>query len=929
MNNISKDALFIIDGSACLYRSYYGIKPLHSSKGVPCQAIYGFCRALKNLVTDYHPKHLIIVWDSKGKTTRAEIFPEYKATRQAPPSDLFEQKEAIQKFAELVGIKQLSMTGHEADDLIASLVRDFPDKQIVLVGSDKDLQQLLCDHVTVLDPMKKEVVDVPAFIKKYEFKPEQLPFYHALLGDSSDNIPGVKGIGKKTAQEIVQQFTTLEELYKNLETTTKLKPRIIELLQTQKENAFLSYKLFLLHDIDLSLTLQDLAYDADLWPQANEFFAEYEFRTFMSYGTKITPTSITTNTTEQINAPILPAVNWNCIIIQTKQELESLCKQLTTQKLLAIDTETTGLNPLQDELLGISISYDTQTSYYLPLTLKPKLLEQQLSFFDAPKFDPESLSKEIILQALKPIFENPNIDKTLHNTKFDQLVLYNAGINLQGITFDTLLAANLLRKEWQKIGLKSLSQQLLNEPMIDFKELLGKQHKTFADVPLEQAARYAAHDALQTLKLTQLFEKKLEAEPTLKNLLFNMELPLNQILFNIEIQGILLQPEVLQKIEVEVDQDLLLIMHKIAAFLESIGKPGLEGINLGSPKQVEKLLFDDLELSSQRKGTSGQRSTDYDVLMELSKIHPIPMLILKYRELAKLKSTYLQPLPLAVNPKTKRIHTSFSQTIAATGRLSSTDPNLQNIPAASDYGIRIRGAFVAAPGTVLLSADYSQIELRILAHVTKDPTLVDAFLHNKDIHTQTAAQLFAIDQTEVTRDQRGLGKRINFSIMYGMTPYGLAQDLEISPAQAKQYIEMYFKQYPKVLEWMQTEVEQATNNGYTQTLWGRRRYLGGLHEKNKTLYEAAKRAAINTPIQGSAADLIKMAMIAIDREFKTLKLNAKMLLQIHDELILEIPINELDQVKVIVKKCMEQVVTWNVPLEVSLREGHNWEEITK
>lgn len=926
MNLIQKDALFIIDGSACLYRSYYGIKPLYSSKGIPCQAIYGFCRALKNLVSDYHPKHLIIVWDSKGKTTRAEIFPKYKATRQAPPSDLFEQKEAIQKFAELVGIKQLSMTGHEADDLIASLVQDFPNKQIVLVGSDKDLQQLLSDHVTVLDPMKKEVVDVPAFIQKYEFKPEQLPFYHALVGDASDNIPGVKGIGKKTAQEIVQQFATLEELYANLATTTKLKPRIIELLQTQKENAFLSLKLFLLHDIDLNLTLHDLAYDTDLWHHANDFFAEYEFRSFMTHATKPVPQTTTPFISSETQAPVN---NWNCITIQTKKELNALCALLTKQKILAIDTETTGLNPLQDELLGISISFNHKSSYYIPLHQKPKIAEQQLSFFDAPKIDPESLSKELIISALKPIFENAALGKTLHNAKFDQLVLCNAGINLQGITFDSLLAANLLRKEWQKIGLKSLSQQLLNEPMTDFKELLGKQYKTFADVPLESAAKYAAHDALQTLKLTELFEKELEAEPILKKLLFEMELPLNQILFEMEYKGILLNSEVLKIIELEVDKDLLVIMHKIAGFLETIGKPGLEGINLASPKQVERLLFDDLELKSQRKGTSGQRSTDHDVLMELSKIHPIPMLILKYRELAKLKSTYLQPLPLAVNPKTNRIHTSFSQTIAATGRLSSTDPNLQNIPAVSDYGIRIRGAFIAAPETILVSADYSQIELRILAHITKDPTLVNAFIQKKDIHTQTAAQLFNIDQSEITRDQRALGKRINFSIMYGMTPYGLAQDLEISPTQAKQYIEMYFKQYPKVLEWMQTEVEQATINGYTQTLWGRRRYLAGLHEKNKTLYEAAKRAAINTPIQGSAADLIKMAMIAIDLKFKALKLQAKMLLQIHDELILEVPTHELNAVKIIVKNCMEQVVTWCVPLEVSLREGQNWEAITK
>ena len=919
MQLIPKDALFIIDGSALLYRSYYGIKPLHTSQGKTCQAIYGFCRTLKKLIDDYNPQHLVLVWDSKGKTTRSEIFPAYKATRQAPPSDLFEQKDAILVFAKLIGLAQLFMTGHEADDLIASLTQDFKNKQIVLVGPDKDLQQLLSDHVMVLDPMKKEVIDTQSFILKYGFEPTKLPFYHALLGDSSDNIPGVKGIGKKTAQEIVQQFASLEELYTQLETTTVLKPRIIELLRTQKENAFLSLKLFILHDIDLGIALNDLAYDHTQWTNANDFFAEYEFRSLMVHAPTTIPKVEQTATIE----------NWECHTIQTKKELKALCAKLAKQKLFALDTETSGLNPFQDMLLGISIAFDTTSAYYIPVLQKPKVTEKQLNFFEAANNDSDSLTLATIIEILKPILEDKTIKKTLHNAKFDQLFLYNAGIDVAGIAFDSLLAANLLRKEWQKIGLKTLSLQLLHEPMVEFKDLLGKEYKTFNDVPVEIGAQYAAHDALQTLKLSELLQKQLAIEPTLKNLLFEMELPANQVLFEMECTGILLDPTVLHALEKDVSKDLKILVDKINGFLESTGKPGLENINLASPKQVEKLLFDDLGLASKRKGTSGQRSTDHDVLVELAKTHPIPSLILKYRELAKLKSTYLEPLPLAVNPKTGRIHTSFSQTTASTGRLASTNPNLQNIPASSEYGIQVRKAFIAAPGTMLLSADYSQIELRILAHITKDSGLVDAFLHHKDIHTQTAAQLFAVDEAAVTREQRQLGKRINFSIMYGMTPYGLSQDLDITAAQAKKYIEMYFTQYPGVHSWMTQEITQAKETGYTQTLWGRRRYLAGLHEKNKNLYEAACRAAINTPIQGTAADLIKLAMICIHTKLKEGNFKAHMLLQIHDELILEVPINEIEAIKTIVKTCMEDIVQWSIPLEVSLRQGENWEEITK
>lgn len=920
----------MIDGSSLLYRSYYGLRPLHTATGTPTQATYGFCRSIKKLIDDFDPKYLLITWDSKGKTFRSDIFEEYKATRQEAPSDLFVQKEDICEFAELAGIPQISKPGYEADDIIYSMVHDHKDKNIVIVGPDKDLHQLVSPNVVILDPMKKEVIDETVFFNKMGFEPKKLSFYHALLGDSSDNIPGVRGIGKKGATELVQQFESLDDLYANLEQVKK--ERTKKALEANKENAYLSLKLFSLKHIKLPITLKDIVFDKNNWKNANPLFKRLEFKrliieggetttseeqtTFLQQGITSHERKKTSSTESGLNPPVdggSKKVLWKCTIIRDEKGLESLVKKIQEKKLFALDTETTGLRPLQDELVGISIACDTKRAYYIPFSHENNA----------------QLNRETVLEKLKLVFSSSSIKKTLHHTKFDQLALFQYGIEVKNIVFDTLLAANLLRKEWSKIGLKKLSISYLNEKMESFADVLGKKYKTFDQVPIPEAATYAAHDALQTLKLTKILKKELSSQKKLKKIFETIELPLSQVLFEMEKTGIKVDPKILQNLETAIKRKLSTIENKIRGALQhkKIEKP--EEINLNSPKQIERLLFDDLKLPVSKKSQKGQRSTDQEVLSRLSEQHPVPGLILKYRELFKLKSTYIEALPKVINPKTKRIHTSFGQTIVATGRLSSSDPNLQNIPASGEFGLKIREAFVAPHGSQFLSSDYSQIELRVLAHLTGDKNLIESFLADEDIHTRTAAEIFEIDRKKVSHEQRQIGKRINFGIVYGQTPFGLSKELGIKLGEAKEYINKYFERYPAVASWMEDVVAEAMKNGFVETLMGRKRYVGGLKERNQTLFQAARRVAINTPVQGTSAEIMKLAMINIARKLEKKKLESKLILQIHDELLLECPSQELDIVGKLVKTEMESVVKWKVPLIAKIRTGKNWAKITK
>ncbi|MCX5922831.1 MAG: DNA polymerase I [Candidatus Dependentiae bacterium] len=903
MNLDPKKTVFLIDGSSFLYRAYYGVRPLHTPTGVPVQAVYSFCRMIKKLIDTFSPAAIVLVWDSKGKTTRHEMFPDYKATRQAPPSDIFDQKKLIVQFADMIGLPQIAQQGIEADDIMYSLALECKKNgdTVVFATSDKDMSQALDAQVVMYDAFKDEFLDVAAFEKKRGFPVEKLPFYFSILGDVSDNIPGVKGIGEKGATDLVKQFVSLQDMYDHIDLVKKDRTRI--LLQEQKENAFLSQKLFLLQYHPTGLTRENLLFDANNWPKAKPLFEELNFKTLLKGLDTVLQQGLST-----AEEKIAKLKKYSFKTVTTTKELQELCYLLKDRKHFAIDTETTGVKPLQDTLVGVSLCVKEGESYYIPF---------------GHNVDDVQLSRAEVIAALKPILEDAQYKKYLHHAKFDQLVLWHAGINVCGVVFDSYIAAALLVKEWQRAGLKDLSMTLLGEPMLTYEDVVtANKYKDFSYVPFELATMYAAADAHQTLRIKKLLEHALKEEKLL-SLYETIEFPLVQILFEMEARGIYVDTALLAKLDVQITIALEFLEAEILALSGEHNKD----INLGSPRQIEDLLFNQLKLPTQKKSAKGTSySTDQEVLETLATMHPVPGLILKHRELSKLKNTYIDALPTYVNPTTNRIHTTYSQVAVATGRLASSSPNLQNIPSNS-FGIR--AAFKPAPGSVFLSADYSQIELRVLAYLSGDKALTNAFLSGHDIHAQTAAGLFDVPLDQITNEQRQIGKRINFSILYGLTPYGLSKDLDISFKDAKLYIDKYFQQYPQVSSWMASIVDQAKKDGYVTTLWGRRRYIPAIHERNRSLYEEACRMAINTVAQGTAAEIMKKGMIVLDAELKKYNLDAKMLLQIHDELLLEVPQDQQDDTVALVKKVLESVVDWTIPLVVTTRLGADWHEVSK
>lgn len=904
--------LYLIDGSSFLYRSYYAIKPMTAPDGTPVQATFGFCRMIKKLVKDFNIDHAALVWDSKGPTIRHEMFPAYKEQRQAPPSDLFEQKVDIQEFADRIELHQVSMPGIEADDLMFSLARDFSQQghEVVIVTSDKDMRQAVTNNITIFDPFKNEIFDTVAIEKKYGFSIEKLPFYFALIGDASDNIPGVRGIGPKGAEKLVQQFASLEDLYAHSATVGTARTQ--ELLLASKENAFLSYQLFLLQYYSTGVTIDDLAFDKNNFKNAAPLFERLHFVSLLK---EIAPLQKhkEKEAEYQVYQTFAQKYGYTFILVDTPELLEQLCSEIKEAGCCALDTETDSLTPLQSELVGISFCCKKGTAYYVPIA-------HQLSITDKGQ-----LPKENIFKYLKPLLEDENIKKYLHHAKFDQLVLYNAGIDLKGIVFDTVIAADLVKEAGESIGLKVLSELYFTQTMATFKEAVtDKKLKSFAQVPLSDALDYAAADAHQTFQLVPLMQKKLHELPDEK-LYYDIELPLIQVLCSMEKAGIFLDTHVLQTINTHVTHEINRLVKKIAdtvGMTESV-------LNLNSPAQVSQLLFTTLGLKSVKK-TAGKKSesTDQEVLTVLAQEHPVPGYILQYRELFKLKSTYIDALPNFINPKTGRIHTTFRQTGIATGRLSSSDPNLQNIPA--DMGAHsIRTAFKAGNGKRFVSADYSQMELRVLAHLSDDKNLLQAFLSRQDIHTHTAQGLFGVSFEQVTHEQRQIAKRINFSIIYGVTPHGLAKDLGVSHAQAKEYIEKYKAQYPIVQEWMEQVIVDAQKHGYVTTWYGRRRHIPELREKNHTLQQAGQRIAINTVVQGTAAEIMKLGMLHLQKAFEQENLSAQMILQIHDELLIEVSEHEVENTAQTLQNVLQSVVAWKVPLVVTVRDGLTWFDVSK
>lgn len=896
--------IFLIDASNFLYRSYYGLPPLHTKQGEPVQAVFSFCRILKKLIDNYNPHYLALVWDSKGTTKRHELYPEYKATRQTAPSDLYAQKERIIEFADIIGLKQFAMPGVEADDLIATLTKqcERSGHTVVILTSDKDLGQLLSDSVFLLDSFKEKIITKESFEKQLGFPIEHLILFYGLVGDSSDNIPGVKGIGKKSAEQLAKQYGSMEELFNHI---NQIKPaRIQNALLQDKANAFLSEQLFRLDIVPFETTHHDLAFNKDNWVQAKHFFATMDFTTLLK--------EITKTASQEIKNIEQKRDYWkkhNFMLIQTKQTLEALCQALRSVPFFAFDTETTGLDALNTDLVGISIAYDNSSAFYIPCGHKTTDLQ---------------LTRDEVLEQLGAIFYNPFIQKIAHNAKYDMLVLSQYNIIVSGLLLDTFIASQLVFEEPVRSGLKSIVQYLFQEDMITYDEIVKEQKlHDFSETPLEDARLYACADSYETFRLKKIVEQRLE-EQQQKNIYYDIEHPLIQVLIAMESRGISCDSAALSSLSVIMAKELETVEKNISAITNN------QTINLNSPQQIRKLLFEDLQLPPQKKSATGTYSTDIEVLEILAPLHPIPKLLIQHRELSKLKNTYVDALPTYINPKDNKIHTTFLQLKTATGRLASNNPNLQNIPAVSDgFGGEVRAAFKPTPGYNFIAADYSQIELRILAFLSQDQALCSAFLHDHDIHAETASRLFEVALDQITHEQRQIGKRINFSILYGLTPFGLSKDLGIPFKDAKTYITRYFEQYPGVSAWMESVIAFAHEHGYVQTLWGRRRYIPNIHQKNKTLYEEARRIAINTVAQGTAADLVKKGMVAIFDWTKKNDIDTHILLQIHDELLIETPECEVINNAKEIKRILESITAWNVPLKVTVRHGNNWKEVSK
>ncbi|QQR53689.1 DNA polymerase I [bacterium] len=912
--NDAKNKLFLIDASAFLYRAYYGLKPLHTSKGVPVQAVYAFIRMIKKLAETLSMHQLIIVWDSKGKTERHELFAEYKATRQAPPDDLFVQKDYIKRFIELAGICAVEKEGIEADDIMYSLALDATDKwnmSAVLVTSDKDMQQALQDAIIMYDPLKEVFIDQKLFFEKHGFQSERVTLFYALVGDSSDNIPGVAGIGKVTATELVAQYENMDELYKNIE---KLKPKVANALLAHKANAYLSLELFTLRYYQIMLPKSDYSFNITQLAGAMPLFVELEFHSlvkqFQATDQNLSLFGLHTQSISDPTAFEKKLEFWKTkklITVLDEKQLVLLVEQIKAKRECAVDTETDGKHPLLSQLVGVSLATDDDCAYYIPCHHET---DQQIPY-------------EIVIKHVKPLLEDPAIKKYMHNAKFDMLVFKTHGVEIKGLELDTMIAARLVNPEWQKIGLKVLSEKYFQEAMLTFDEVVASQkYDTFAQVPMQMATLYAAADAMQTQKLVPLLLQALSDQNELEYYT-TVEHPLVSILCQMECEGILIDLQVLKELGVTITELLQKTSEHIFSFAN-------EPFNLNSPKQVEQFLFNQLHLPPQKKlSKSGSYSTDQGVLQQLEELHPVIKLMLQYRELAKIQNTYVESLPLAVNPKTGRIHTSFSQTIVATGRLSSSEPNLQNIPA-SGLGLEVRRAFIASPGKMLISVDYSQIELRVLAYMTQDKALLKAFDEKIDIHAMTAAGIFKTTIDQVTSEQRQIGKRINFSILYGQGAHSLSKELKISHTNAQLYIDGYFAHCASVREWMDTVIAQAQKDGYIKTFWGRKRYIANINQKNKNLYQEACRVAVNSVIQGTAADIVKKGMIALDLGIKKSKTDIKMLLQIHDELILETPLTCMVEAQSIIEESLKSPVqSWNIPFEVTFKMGHNWKEVSK
>lgn len=896
--------LLLVDGSSYLYRAFHALPPLTNKEGVPTGAVYGVVRMLRKLIEEEQPKKVAVIFDAKGKTFRHTIFKDYKANRPPMPDDLQVQIEPLHQLIEALGIPLLSVPDVEADDVIGTLAKiGVKENYRVLISTgDKDMAQLVNERVTLINTMNEVRMDVDGVVEKFGVTAEQIIDYLALMGDKVDNIPGVPGVGPKTAVKWLQQYGTMQSVVDNAE---EVKGKIGEKLRAAVDQLPLSYELATIKcDLELDFVIDDLQLNARNQPALKKIYTELNFKTWLSEVDDI-------DADEQKNdgeAKQTEPLNKNYELILTHQQLTSWIKKLKQAELFAFDTETDNLDYMQANLVGMSFSVTAGEAAYLPIAH---------NYPDAPR----QLSLAFVLNQLTDILQDPDIAKVGHNLKYDQSVLARYDVNLSGIKHDTMLESYIVNSTASRHDLDTLSDLHLNHKNIKFEEVAGKGVKqiTFNQVPLDIALDYAAEDADMSLQLHQHFWPQLSELDKQTALYRDIEIPMVSVLSKLERNGVLIDAKRLEEQGKE-------LTTKIAALEKQAYETVGEEFNLDSPKQLQKILFEQLELPIIRKTPKGQPSTAEDVLQELAQDYEFPELILEYRSLKKLKTTYVDKLPLQICSHTGRVHTSYQQAVASTGRLSSTDPNLQNIPIRTEEGRRIRQAFVTTKDKLLLAADYSQIELRIMAHLSQDKRLVDAFAAGEDVHSATAAEVFSVDISEVSKDQRRAAKAINFGLIYGMSAFGLGKQLGIHRGEAQSYVDLYFERYPGVKEYMDKTRELAHQQGFVETIFGRRLYLPEINAKNAQRRQYAERTAINAPMQGSAADIIKRAMISIDEWISSTRKSVTMIMQVHDELVFEVKKSKLEEAQNNITSFMVSAADLTVPLEVDANTGLNWDE---
>ncbi|MFY8351513.1 DNA polymerase I [Pseudoalteromonas sp. SSM20] len=912
MAQISENPLILVDGSSYLFRAYHAPPHLTNSKGEATGAIYGVINMLKSLVKQYSPSHMVVIFDAKGPTFRNEMYSEYKANRPPMPDDLRSQIEPIHNIIKAMGLPLISIPGVEADDVIGTLAKQASEqKRDVLISTgDKDMAQLVDEHVTLINTMTNTILDPEGVVNKFGIGPELIIDFLALMGDKVDNIPGVPGVGEKTALAMLQGLGSIDSLYDNLDKIADLGFRgsktMAKKLEDNKEQLQLSYELATIKlDVEIEQDIESFKVAEANTDELIKLYGECEFKRWLSelLDGNTAPAAEVESTipAKQIEA------NYETIL--TEAQLDSWISKLEKAELFAFDTETTSLDYMQADLVGMSFAVTEGEAAYLPL---------KHDYLGAPV----QLDLDLVLSKLRPILADHNKAKVGQNLKYDKSVLARAGIELNGIRFDTMLESYVLNSVGTRHDMDSLALKYLGHKNISFEEIAGKgkAQLTFNQIELEKAAPYAAEDADITLRLHNTLWPMLEKEADLVEVFNTIELPLVSVLSNMERTGVHINSQMLAQQSVE-----------IAARLEELEKEAYEiageEFNLSSTKQLQGILFEKLGLPVLKKTPKGAPSTAEEVLQELAHDYPLPKLIIEHRGLAKLKSTYTDKLPKMVDEVTQRVHTSYHQAVTATGRLSSSDPNLQNIPIRNEAGRRIRQAFVAAPGKLIMAADYSQIELRIMAHLSQDKGLLSAFAEGKDVHSATAAEVFGVPLETVTSDMRRKAKAVNFGLIYGMSAFGLSRQLDIPRNEAQHYMDTYFERFPGVLEYMERTREAAADKGYVSTLFGRRLYLPDINARNGARRKAAERAAINAPMQGTAADIIKRAMINVAGWLKTQSQDdIEMIMQVHDELVFEIKAEKVDEFSNKICSLMSEAAELDVPLLVEADSGDNWEQ---